>query len=110
MRHYQPRGSQCHGRQGPADCVSGGSIIAINTTGWGLLAQHARESRKEQLDQITDLQFKGVHHFAQAFVRVMSEQQPTGGSINLAEFSHDQGALINNHMAYIAFPNARARL
>ena len=54
--------------------------IAINTTGWGLLAS-LEEITEEQLDQIVDLQFKGVHHFLQAFVRVMSAQAPTGGSL-----------------------------
>ena len=47
--------------------------IAINTTGWGLLAS-MEEITEEQLDQIVALQFKGVHHFLQAFVRVMSAQ------------------------------------
>lgn len=78
--------------------------IAINTTGWGLLA-NTLEITQEQLDQITDLQFKGVHHFAQAFVRVMSEQQPTGGSI-ISLSSATTKALINNHMAYIASKRA----
>lgn len=78
--------------------------IAINTTGWGLLA-NTLEITQEQLDQITDLQFKGVHHFAQAFVRVMSEQEPTGGSI-ISLSSATTKALINNHMAYIASKRA----
>lgn len=77
---------------------------AINTTGWGLLA-NTLEVTQEQLDQITDLQFKGVHHFAQAFVRVMSEQQPTGGSI-ISLSSATTKALLNNHMAYIASKRA----
>jgi NAD(P)-dependent dehydrogenase (short-subunit alcohol dehydrogenase family) len=73
--------------------------IAINTTGWGLLAS-LEEITDEQLDQIIDLQFKGVHHFLQAFVRVMSAQQPTGGSL-ISLSSATTKALIPNHAAYI---------
>jgi NAD(P)-dependent dehydrogenase (short-subunit alcohol dehydrogenase family) len=73
--------------------------IAINTTGWGLLA-NLLEITDEQLDQIVDLQFKGVHHFLQAFVRVMSEQTPTGGSL-ISLSSATTKAIINNHGAYI---------
>ena len=46
---------------------------AINCVGWGLLA-NLLETSQEDLDAITDLQFKGTHHFLQAFVKVMSEQ------------------------------------
>ncbi len=72
---------------------------AINTTGWGLLA-NLLDVTEEQLDQITALQFKGVHHFLQAFVRVMGEQEPTGGSL-ISLSSATTKALINNHAAYI---------
>jgi NAD(P)-dependent dehydrogenase (short-subunit alcohol dehydrogenase family) len=73
--------------------------IAINTTGWGLLAS-MEEITEEQLDQIVDLQFKGVHHFLQAFVRVMSAQAPTGGSL-ISLSSATTKAIITNHAAYI---------
>jgi NAD(P)-dependent dehydrogenase (short-subunit alcohol dehydrogenase family) len=73
--------------------------IAINTTGWALLVS-LLETTQEQLDQIVDLQFKGVHHFLQAFVRIMSEQQPTGGSL-ISLSSATTKALITNHAAYI---------
>ena len=73
--------------------------IAINTTGWGLLAS-LLEITEEQLDQIVALQFKGVHHFLQAFVRVMSEQQPTGGAL-ISLSSATTKAIITNHAAYI---------
>ncbi len=73
--------------------------IAINTTGWALL-KDLLEVTEEDLDRITDLQFKGVHHFLQAFVRVMSEQQPTGGSL-ISLSSATTKALITNHAAYI---------
>ncbi|MEO0462471.1 MAG: SDR family oxidoreductase [Pseudomonadota bacterium] len=78
--------------------------IAINTTGWALLAD-LLETTEEQLDQICALQFKGVHHFLQAFVKAMSEQAPTGGSIiNLS--SATTKAVINNHAAYIGTKTA----
>ena len=67
---------------------------AINCTGWGLLS-NLLETTEEQLDQIADLQFKGVHHFLQAFVKVMSEQDPTGGSI-ISLSSATTKALINS--------------
>jgi len=73
--------------------------IAINTTGWGLLAS-MEEITEDQLDQIVALQFKGVHHFLQAFVRVMSQQQPTGGSL-ISLSSATTKAIITNHAAYI---------
>ncbi|MEO1046912.1 MAG: SDR family oxidoreductase [Pseudomonadota bacterium] len=77
---------------------------AINTAGWGLLAG-LLETTEEQLDAIAALQFKGVHHFLQAFVKVMSEQEPSGGSIiNLS--SATTKALINNHAAYIGTKTA----
>lgn len=72
---------------------------AINTSGWGLLASLI-DTTEEQLDQIVDLQFKGVHHFLQAFVAQMMAQSPTGGSI-ISTSSATTRALINNHAAYI---------
>jgi len=72
---------------------------AINASGWGLLASLV-ETTEEQLDQIVDLQFKGVHHFLQAFVRVMSAQAPTGGSL-ISLSSATTKAIITNHAAYI---------
>lgn len=73
--------------------------IAINTTGWALLVS-LLDTTEEELDRITDLQFKGVHHFLQAFVRIMTEQAPTGGSL-ISLSSATTKALINNHAAYI---------
>lgn len=72
---------------------------AINCSGWGLLASML-ETTDEQLDQIVDLQFKGVHHFLQAFVQQMIDQDPQGGSL-ISLSSATTKALINNHAAYI---------
>ncbi|MBI1402830.1 MAG: SDR family oxidoreductase [Porphyrobacter sp.] len=95
---------QVHALADKAVAAFGRVDAAINTTGWGLLA-NTLEITQEQLDRITDLQFKGVHHFVQAFVRVMSAQQPTGGSI-ISLSSATTKAVINNHMAYIASKRA----
>ncbi len=72
---------------------------AINSSGWGLLA-NLLETTEEQLDQICALQFKGVHHFLQAFVGQMKDQDPQGGSL-ISLSSATTKALINNHAAYI---------
>lgn len=72
---------------------------AINATGWGLLASLI-DTTEEQLDQIVALQFKGVHHFLQAFVEQMIAQTPQGGSL-ISLSSATTKALINNHAAYI---------
>ena len=76
-----------------------GVDAAINATGWGLLASLI-DTTEEQLDQIVDLQFKGVHHFLQAFVEQMIAQKPQGGSL-ISLSSATTKALINNHAAYI---------
>lgn len=72
---------------------------AINASGWGLL-ESLIDITEEQLDRIVDLQFKGVHHFLQAFVEKMMNQQPSGGSL-ISLSSATTKALINNHAAYI---------
>lgn len=77
---------------------------AINTTGWALLA-NLLDVTEEQLDQIAALQFKGVHHFLQAFVQQMKDQAPQGGSL-ISFSSATTKALINNHGAYIGTKRA----
>lgn len=52
--------------------------IAINCTGWGLMKKLLRTT-EEQLDKITDLQFKGSFFFLQVFADQLSQQG--GGSI-----------------------------
>jgi NAD(P)-dependent dehydrogenase (short-subunit alcohol dehydrogenase family) len=91
--------AQVHALANKAKSDFGRVDAAINSTGWGLLAS-VLDTTGEQLDQITALQFKGVHHFLQAFVKVMSEQEPTGGSL-ISLSSATTKALINNHAAYI---------
>lgn len=95
---------QVHALAGLAKQKMGRVDIAINTSGWGLLS-NLLETSEEQLDQICALQFKGVHHFLQAFVGVMKEQEPSGGSL-ISLSSATTKALINNHAAYIGTKTA----
>ena len=96
--------AQVHALADKAKADFGRVDAAINCTGWGLLS-HLLETTEDQLNQITALQFTGVHHFLQAFVKVMSEQEPTGGSI-ISLSSATTKALINNHTAYIGTKTA----
>lgn len=90
---------QVHGLAKTAADKMGRVDAAINASGWGLLAS-LLETTEDQLDQITALQFKGVHHFLQAFVQQMMNQDPQGGSL-ISLSSATTKALINNHAAYI---------
>ena len=55
----------------------GGHVdVAVNATGWGLLKGFT-ETTLDELDQITDLQFKGPFYFCQAAVDTLGK----GGSI-----------------------------
>lgn len=91
--------AEVHALTDHAAATLGRVDIAVNTTGWGLLAS-LEEITQDQLDRIVALQFKGVHHFLQAFVRVMSAQSPTGGSL-ISLSSATTRAIITNHAAYI---------
>ena len=71
--------------------------IAVNCTGWGLLAK-LLETTEEQIDKLMDLQFKGPYFFLQAFVARMAASG--GGSIIMVS-SASVHALLNNHAAYI---------
>ncbi|GMN02358.1 SDR family NAD(P)-dependent oxidoreductase [Erythrobacter sp. MTPC3] len=100
--------AQVHALADKAAADMGRVDAAINCTGWGLLS-NLLETTEEQLDQITDLQFKGVHHFLQAFVKVMGDQDPSGGSL-ITLSSATTRALINNHAAYIGTKRATEAL
>lgn len=91
--------AQVHALAETAAAKMGRVDAAVNCSGWGLLA-HMLEITEEQLDQIVDLQFKGVHHFLQAFVKQMTTQAPTGGSL-ISLSSATTKAVIGNHAAYI---------
>jgi NAD(P)-dependent dehydrogenase (short-subunit alcohol dehydrogenase family) len=71
--------------------------IAVNCTGWGLMAK-LRDTTEEQIDKLTDLQFKGVFFFLQVF----AEQLAAGGGGSIITMSSASVyALLFNHAAYI---------
>jgi NAD(P)-dependent dehydrogenase (short-subunit alcohol dehydrogenase family) len=74
----------------------GGSLdIAVNTTGWGLLKPFL-ETTEDEIDRITDLQFKGPFMFYQAVLEVMAR----GGSI-IQISSATAKIMLNDHAAYM---------
>ncbi|MEM7569750.1 MAG: SDR family oxidoreductase [Pseudomonadota bacterium] len=73
--------------------------IAVNCTGNGLLAP-LLETTEEQLDMISDLQFKGVYFFMQAFAAHMKEHGEGGSIIQTSSATTE--CVIDNHAAYIA--------
>lgn len=72
--------------------------VAVNCTGWGLLAK-LLETTEEQLDQLAALQFKGPYFFLQSCVAAM--EKSGGGSI-ITMSSASVHALLQHHAAYIA--------
>jgi 2-hydroxycyclohexanecarboxyl-CoA dehydrogenase len=73
-----------------------GSIdIALNATGWGLLKPFLDNSR-EELEQMTALQFIGPFQFFQAMIRAMKN----GGSI-IQISSATATIMLNDHAAYM---------
>jgi NAD(P)-dependent dehydrogenase (short-subunit alcohol dehydrogenase family) len=72
--------------------------VAVNCTGWGLLAK-LLETTEEQLDALAALQFKGPYFFLQAFVGRMAK---TGGGSVITISSASRYALLYHHAAYIA--------
>lgn len=77
----------------------GGRVdILVNCAGIGLL-RPLEEVTDEDLELMSALQFKGVHHLLQAFVPVMAAQ---GGGAILQVSSATTDRVIDNHAAYIA--------
>jgi NAD(P)-dependent dehydrogenase (short-subunit alcohol dehydrogenase family) len=72
--------------------------VAVNCTGWGLMAK-LLDTSEEQLDRLSALQFKGPYFFLQAFVGRMAK---SGGGSVIQVSSASVHALLNNHAAYIA--------
>lgn len=71
--------------------------VAINCTGWGLMAK-LLETTEEQIDRLTALQFKGPYFFLQVFAGLMAQ---TGGGSIITMSSASVYALLYNHAAYI---------
>jgi len=76
----------------------GRAHVAINCTGWGLLAK-LLDTTEEQLDQLSALHFKGTFFFMQAFVGRMSR---SGGGSVITVSSASVRAVLYHHAAYIA--------
>ena len=72
--------------------------VAVNCTGWGLLAK-LLDTSEEQLDALAALQFKGTYFFLQACVGRMAER---GGGSVITISSASVYALLYHHAAYIA--------
>lgn len=72
--------------------------VAVNCTGWGLLAK-LMDTSEEQLDALAALQFKGPYFFLQAFVGRMAKG---GGGSVITISSASRYALLYHHAAYIA--------
>jgi 2-hydroxycyclohexanecarboxyl-CoA dehydrogenase len=73
----------------------GGVNIGVNATGWGLLKPFLDNSR-EELEQMTALQFIGPFQFYQAMIRAMTN----GGSI-IQISSATAKIMLNHHAAYM---------
>jgi NAD(P)-dependent dehydrogenase (short-subunit alcohol dehydrogenase family) len=73
----------------------GGIDIAVNATGWGLLAGFV-ETSEADLDKMMDLQFKGPFQFFQAMVANMDR----GGSL-IQISSATATIMLNDHAAYM---------
>jgi 2-hydroxycyclohexanecarboxyl-CoA dehydrogenase len=71
--------------------------IAVNCTGWGLLAR-LMETTEEQIDQLTALQFKGVYFFLQVFVGALAA---SGGGSVITISSASAYRVLQHHAAYI---------
>lgn len=71
--------------------------IAVNCTGWGLMAK-LRDTTEEQINKLTDLQFKGVFFFLQVFAEQLAS---SGGGSIITTSSASVYALLFNHAAYI---------
>jgi 2-hydroxycyclohexanecarboxyl-CoA dehydrogenase len=73
----------------------GGIDIAVNATGWGLLKPFL-ETTREELEQMTALQYIGPFQFCQAMIRKM-----TGGGSIIQISSATATIMLENHAAYM---------
>lgn len=71
--------------------------VAVNCTGWGLMAK-LLDTSEEQIDALMDLQFKGVYFFLQAFCPAIAA---SGGGSIITMSSASVYSLLQNHAAYI---------
>lgn len=83
-----------------ADERLGGIDIAVNATGWGLLTPFLDNTR-EQLEQMTALQFIGPFQFFQAMIRKMARSHGGRGGSLIQISSATSTIMLNNHAAYM---------
>ncbi|MFQ3596190.1 MAG: SDR family NAD(P)-dependent oxidoreductase, partial [Sphingomonadaceae bacterium] len=82
-------------RQAALEKLGGRVDILVNCAGIGLL-KPLEEMQEEDLELMSALQFKGVHHLLQAFVPVMVAQ---GGGAILQTSSATTDRIIDDHAA-----------
>ncbi len=78
----------------------GGVDIAVNATGWGLLKPFLDNTR-EELDQMTALQFIGPFQFYQAMIRKMAKSTGGRGGSIIQISSATAKIMLNDHAAYM---------
>jgi 2-hydroxycyclohexanecarboxyl-CoA dehydrogenase len=86
-----------------ADAASarmGGVDVAVNATGWGLLKPFLDNTR-EELDQMTALQFTGPFQFYQAMIRKMAKNMGGRGGSIIQISSATAKIMLNDHAAYM---------
>jgi 2-hydroxycyclohexanecarboxyl-CoA dehydrogenase len=78
----------------------GGIDIAVNATGWGLLKPFL-ETTREELDQMTALQFIGPFNFYQAMIRKMAKSMGGRGGSIIQISSATAKIMLHDHAAYM---------
>ncbi len=78
----------------------GGIDIAVNATGWGLLKPFLDNTR-EELDQMTALQFTGPFQFYQAMIRKMAKSMGGRGGSIIQISSATAVIMLNDNAAYM---------
>lgn len=77
----------------------GGVDIGINASGWGLLKPFL-ETTEEELQQISDLQFKGPFLFFQSMIEAITRSGSQSGSL-IQISSATATIMLNDHAAYM---------
>jgi 2-hydroxycyclohexanecarboxyl-CoA dehydrogenase len=83
-----------------ASAKMGGIDIAVNATGWGLLKPFL-ENTREELDEMTALQFIGPFQFYQAMIRKMAKSLGGRGGSIIQISSATAKIMLNDHAAYM---------
>lgn len=83
-----------------AKAITGYVDIAVNATGWGLVKAFL-ETTEEEIDGITELQFKGPLFFCQAMIGAMAKSMGGRGGSIIQISSATATIMLNNHAAYM---------